>query len=310
MFMLKRIAGPALVALALLAAPVAMPTAAGAAEVVAVVNGAPITSVDVQRRAAFLRLQQRKGNLQSAAREEMITQTLRMQEVKRLRINISDEQVNQAFANFAQQNKLSASQMEQVLAQGGVSGKHFKEYIRSQMAWGQALNARRRGAGTNSISDAVREMFKQGGPKPTTTEYVLEQVILVVPDRDRRSLLGKRKREAQELRARYSGCETSKQIAAGMIDVTIRPLGRVLEPELPAEWEKAVKATAAGKATAAQETPRGVEFIGVCSTRTANDDRVAELMVMQDQGKATEAAEALDKTYMEELRARARITNP
>jgi hypothetical protein len=31
---------------------------------------------------------------------------------------------------------------------------------------------------------------------------------------------------------------------------------------------------------------------------------------MQDQGKATEAAEALDKTYMEELRARARITNP
>lgn len=306
----KRLAGPAALALSMMLAPVAMPTVASAAQVRTVVNGEPITNTDIQRRAAFIRLQQRRGNVQQMAHDEMVEQALRKQEMKRLRIEISEKQAEDAFTNFARSNGMSSAQMASILGEAGVTKSHFVEYIKVQMGWGQAIGRRQRGLGDNTISDAVRQIFKQGGAKATATEYVLEQVIFVVPERDRRALLAKRKREAQQLRSRYTGCQTSRELVRGMIDVTVRPLGRVLEPELPPEWSKTVKATSAGGATAVQETPRGVEFLGVCSTRVVNDDRVTELQVMQEQMQSGNAAEELNKKYIAELRAKARIVNP
>ncbi len=308
MTIIRRFAGPAALALSILLAPAVLPERAQAAEISVVVNGTPITSTDIQRRAAFIRLQQRRGNARELAIDELVEQTIRMQEAKRLRIVITDKQANDAYANFARGNGMQPKQMDQILAQSGVTRGHFLEFVRSQMAWGQVLSARQRGGGGNHvIDDAVRAMAKKGGAKPTATEYVLEQVIFVVPDRDRRALLGKRKAEAQKLRARYTGCETSRELVRGMIDVTVRPLGRILEQELPPLWEKAVKATKAGSATAPLETPRGVEFVGVCSTRVTNDDRVAELTIMQDREKSGSAAEDASKKYMDELKARARV---
>lgn len=283
------------------------PTAAFAAEIKHVVNGVPITSVDIQRRAAFLRLQQQSTR---GAADQMIEQALQQHEMKRLNLRISDAQVNDAYANFAKSNKLSVAQMDSILAQSGVTKDHFKEFIRTQMGWNQALAARARVEGTNE-QDAIRKLLKEGGPKPTATEYILQQVIFVVPERDRRALLAKRKREAQEIRGRYTNCETSRDLVRGMIDVTVRELGRILEPELPPDWEKEIKAAHAGNGvTVVRETPRGVEFIGICTSRVASDDRVAQLVFQQEQAKeGGNVVDALSKKYMKELREKAQITN-
>ncbi len=282
-------------------------TAAFAAEIKYVVNGAPVTSVDIQRRAAFLRLQQQSTK---GAADQMIDQALQQQEMKRLNVRISDAQVNDAYGNFAKANKLTAAQLDSILAQSSVTKEHFKEFIRTQIGWNQVLAARARAEGTNE-QDAIRQLLKEGGPKPTANEYILQQVIFVVPERDRRALLAKRKREAQELRARYSGCETSRDLTRGMIDVTVRELGRILEPELPPDWEKEVKAAHAGNGvTVVRETPRGVEFIAICSSRVASDDRVAQLVFQQEQAKESgNAADALGKKYLKELREKAQIAN-
>ena len=50
--------------------------------------------------------------------------------------------------------------------------------------------------------DAVQRMLQQGGEKPTATEYMLQQVIFVVPASERKASLAKRKREAEAMRAR------------------------------------------------------------------------------------------------------------
>ena len=277
-----------------------------AAEVKYIVNKEPITSYDIQRRTAMLRLMQRGGNLRQIATDEMIEQTLRDQEVRRLRINISNQQVDAAYERFAKSNGMSVRQMDGILGQAGVTKDHFKGFIRSQMGWGQAVTARSSAGGRN-IQDAVRNMMKDG-EKPSTTEYILQQVILVVPERERRSILSRRKREAQTLRSKMSGCDTSRAVAATMLDVSIRDLGRVLEPELPPEWEKPVKAAGSGGATSTIETERGVEFLLICSTRQASDDRVAQLLYQQEQAAGGEnQQDALSKTYTAELREKAQI---
>lgn len=298
-------AGALLVAAFMLApAPLSM-TPAHATEIKYVVNGTPITTADIQRRAAFLRLQRQQAK---GAGEEMIAQALRLQEMQRLRITISNAQVDQAYANFAKSNNLGVGQLDSILAQSGVTKEHFKEFIRTQMGWNQALSARAQAEGANE-QDAVRRMLKEGGRKPTANEYILQQVIFVVPERDRRNLLAKRKREAQQVRDRFGSCETSRDQVRGMIDVTVRELGRVLEPELPPDWEKEVKAAHSGKGvTVVRETPRGVEFIAICSSRVASDDRVAQLVFQQEKAKQGEnLAETLSRKYTQELRERAQI---
>ncbi|MER8367122.1 peptidylprolyl isomerase [Mesorhizobium sp. M1378] len=276
-----------------------------ATEIKYVVNNIPITTGDIQHRAAFLRLQHRKGD----AGQEMIDQTLRLAEARRLGIRISDAQVDAAYQRFATSNKMPLKQLDGAMAQSGVTKEHFKEFIRAQMAWNQALTARSRsgdGGGAMSEQDLVKRMLEKGGSKPSATEYMLQQVIFVVPAAERSATLAKRKREADAMRARFNGCNTTREFARGLIDVTVRDLGRVLAPQLPADWAEQIKATKVGGATTTRETDRGVEFIGICSSREVSDDKAAQ-MVFQSEGSSDKNADELSKKYVEELRKKARI---
>ncbi|WP_165848681.1 MULTISPECIES: peptidylprolyl isomerase [Mesorhizobium] len=297
-------AGFALLVAATSASITMMTPPAFASQIKYVVNNVPITTGDIQHRAAFLRLQRKKGD----AAEEMIEQTLRVAEAKRLGIRISDAQVDAAYQRFATTNKMQLKQLDGVMAQSGVGKEHFKEFIRSQMAWNQALTARHRSdsGGAMSEQDVVRRMLDNGGTKPTAMEYMLQQVIFVVPAAERSATLAKRKREADAMRARFNGCNTSREFAKGLIDVTVRDLGRILAPQLPPDWADQIKATKVGGATATRETDRGVEFIGICSSREVSDDKAAQ-MVFQSEGSSGKDADEISKKYVEELRKKARI---
>jgi peptidyl-prolyl cis-trans isomerase SurA len=291
--------------IALGADAIALGTApAYASEIKFVVNDVPVTSYDIQRRAAFLKLQRQSG---ASASDAMIDHTLRSAEIKRLNINIPDKSVDDAYARFATSNKLSVAQLDQIMAQSGVTKSHFRDYIRVQMGWNQALGRRFRATSKMSEQEMVRQMLKQGGEKPSATEYMLQQVIFVVPAAERGALLAKRKREAEAMRQRFSGCDSTREFAKGLLDVTVRDLGRVLEPELPPDWAEPVKSISAGQATPVRETERGVEFIGICSAREVSDDRVAQILLQDDGGSPDEEAAELEKKYLAELREAARI---
>lgn len=280
----------------------AVPPAA-ASEIKYIVNDIPITTGDIQHRAAFLRLQHKKGD----AADEMIDQTLRLAEARRLGIRVTDKQVNDAYQRFATSNKLQVKQLDGVMSQSGVTSEHFKDFIRSQMAWSQALGARSRAeSGGSSEQEMVKNMLARGGSKPTATEYMLQQVIFVVPAAERASALGKRKREAEAMRARFNGCNTTREFAKGLIDVTVRDLGRVLAPQLPGEWADQIKKTKVGGATGVRETDHGVEFIGICSAHEVSDDKVAQL-TFQGEAASGDKNDALNKKYLAELHQKARI---
>jgi peptidyl-prolyl cis-trans isomerase SurA len=297
-------AGFALLVAATSVSMTVMTPPAFASEIKYVVNDIPITSGDIAHRAAFLKLQRKKGD----AGQEMIDQTLRTAEAKRLGIRISDAQVEAAYQRFASGNKMQLSQLDGVMEKSGVGKDHFKEFIRAQMAWNQALSARYRSGEGGSVTeqDAVRRMLDKGGAKPSAMEYMLQQVIFVVPAAERSATLAKRKREADAMRARFNGCTTTREFAKGLIDVTVRDLGRVLAPQLPPDWAEQIKATKVGGATATRETERGVEFIGICSSREVSDDKTAQ-MVFQSEGSGDKDADALSKKYVDELKAKARI---
>ncbi|KQT88401.1 peptidylprolyl isomerase [Aurantimonas sp. Leaf443] len=281
--------------------------AQAATEIVATVNREPVTSYQVRLRAAFLKLRREQGNLNAKAKEEMINETLKRQEIKRRGITIPDAMVDEAFGRFAKDNKLTEAQLGQVLAGAGFSTQGFKDYIRVQMGWGQAVQANMRRSEKMSEQDVVQRMLAQGGKKPTTTEYRLQQVIFVIPEAKRAAMGSARMKEANGLRSRFRSCEATYDTAKSLRDVTVRDLGRVAQPQLPPRWKDAIIETSVGKTTPPQATERGVEFIAVCDSRNVSDD-VAAAMVFQANDMAKLGAEP-DQALLKELREKAQIVN-
>ncbi|MDF1776056.1 MAG: peptidylprolyl isomerase [Rhizobiaceae bacterium] len=291
-----------------LVATTSLPHVTLASSIAIVVNDTAITTIDIQRRSKLLSLQRAKGDLKKKAREDLIEDAIKMNEARRLGAVVSDRQVNQSFARFASSNKMSVKQMSQMLSQAGVGASHFKEFIRVQMSWPRVVGARFNNSGQMSTEDLVSKMLERGGEKPTTTEYILQQVIFVVPTAKRKSILNKRKREAEAMRARFVNCESTRDFAKGLKDVSVRDLGRVMQPALPAEWKSQIEKISTGQATATKVTARGVEFIGICSSAKVSDDLAAEMVFRAEEARENSDGDANSKQFLKELREKARIS--
>ena len=295
------------VVFAMLGAGIALPIGqSNASEIKYVVNNIPVTTYDIQRRVALNKLFRQKGGADKAA-QDMVEQALKIGEMQRRNVRIADAAVDASYDRFATSNKLKPSQLDQILNQAGVTKAHMKEFIRTQMGWSQTLGARFRATGTMTEQDMVQRVFELGGKKPSATEYMLQKITFVVPQKERGAILAKRKREADAMRQRFNSCETTRQFVKGLVDVSVMDIPRVLAPELPPEWATQIKAAKPGTATPTRDTPMGVEFIGICSTREVNDDRAAQLMLQADGGNLDAKAEEMSKKYIEELRKTARI---
>jgi peptidyl-prolyl cis-trans isomerase SurA len=301
------LAGVIALSLSVSPTPIIAPAQA-ATSVVAVVNKTAITNGDVARRAAFLRLQRRSGNLQKIAKEELIDEALKRQEIARVGMSVSTSEVDASFERFASSNKMSIAQLNSVLDQAGVGAAHFKAFIAVSMSWPRLVNARY-GAGSRgrlSNQELVTRLL-ENKQKPVTTEYILKQVVFVVPA-SKKGTVGKRKAEAEKSRSSFPGCDQAMEFAKNYLDVSIRNLGRVMEPELPPEWKPLIE-KAQGGTTATRVTDRGVEYLAICTQRQVSDDAAAEVVFRaEDIGKEQQGGENPNATkYLEELRSKAQI---
>ncbi|MCA1366381.1 peptidylprolyl isomerase [Bradyrhizobium sp. BRP14] len=281
-----------------------------ASEVKVIVNNTVITSGDIAKRAAFLRLQ-RQGGGAAEAKQQLIDETLKRAEIARVQQSVSTSDVDAAYARFAAGNKLSPEQLGKILEQAGVGVDHFKQYIAVQMSWPRVVNFRYGSANRLSGGDLVKRMMEGGGNKPVTTEYFLQQVIFVIPESKRGAITAKRQAEANASRSQFPGCETSKAFAANYRDVSIRNLGRLLAQQLPEEWKPLVEKAGDGMTTGTLVTEKGVEYLAICKKRQVNDDTAAEIVFRaEDLGKKKAGGQDPNsEKYLEELREKAQIVN-
>lgn len=284
-------------------------TLAEASQIKIIVNKQAITSTDISRRMALLRLQRRSGDLRQQARTSLTEEALKRDEIVRLRISPSVTEVNQSYERFATSNGMSTKRLDGILAQQGVTSKHFKQFIAIQMGWSRAMRARfgQSSQGRMSTQDLVSKMLERGENQPSTTEYILQQVIFVVPQSKRsKSVMNSRNSEARKLRQQIQSCDTTRDQTKGLRDVTVRNLGRFMKEELPRDWSALVTKTDINTPTKTRVTDKGVEFVVVCSARSVADDKAAEI-VFRTEGERSADNSENSKRYLDELRSRAVI---
>lgn len=273
-----------------------------AVTLVAVVNGVPITSYDVDQRVALQQISGQTAN-RTTATNELIDEAIQVSEAIRLGANVNQSQVDAAFANVAQQVGMSVSQFEQALVQSGVAPDTLKQRIKAQIYWSLLLQQHLQIANPVNQTDVTAQLLAQGADQ-TVREYRLQQIIFVVPQNSTNAYVNQRRSEAQTFRQRFTGCENTMALAANLRDVTVRDIGRDTS-SLSASQRQALETTAAGHTTSPERTSLGIEVIAVCSVEVvqANEQARAEIQnqLLIDQG------DQIGQDYLAELRERAII---
>lgn len=283
---------------------------AGGTKIAVLVNNTAITSNDIKRRAAFVRLRRLKGNSTQIAREELVKEALQMQEARRINTVASDDEVNAAYGRFAKSNKMPTNVLSQVLERRGVTQRGFKEYIRAQISWQRALSARIGAEGRRSTNQSRQQSWLPDAKDQDKREkaYTLQQIVFIVPPKKRGARLSARKSEANQFRTRFNGCENTKALATQLTDVAVKDLGRIRAHRLPPRWKKDIESAPQGGTTKPKETEKGIEILAVCQSREVQSTapEAAELFSGDNVQKA---ASELETKYMGELRKRAVIKN-
>ena len=215
--------------------------AAGRSNMSSTACRSPVTIL--QRRAAFIKLQRSK----QSASESLIEQALHLTEAQRL--NIRDHR-------SAGRRRLREFRQEQQDA-GGPARYRPGKVRRDQRAF-QGLHPRpdelaaglggtrprRRRAGRPADRAAGGAQDARSGRQQAFGDRIHAAAGDLRGACQRQGSLGKRKNEAEAMRARFTSCDTTRQFAKGLVDVTVRDLGRVLAPELPSDWAELIKASA------------------------------------------------------------------
>jgi peptidyl-prolyl cis-trans isomerase SurA len=298
-------------ALALLAAaaPFAVTWAARAQEqVVVLVEGQPITSLDIQNRAKFLELSTHKAPTSQEAIDTLVDQVLEIREAKHYGIDPSDSDVNDAFNNVATNMGLDSQKLTQMLAHDGTSADTLKFQLRAQIAWTSLVRGRYKASLEIPESDveAQLELHKSDATdSPVGYEYIMRPVILVVPRGSPDAAYDARKRDADALRARFSNCADGVPFAQQLSEVAVRDPVSKSSADLPAQLRDILDHTDVGHLTPPEQTDEGVQMFAVCSKKESKTDTPEAKKLHDEMFDKKFGVKA--KSYLADLRRQAMI---
>jgi peptidyl-prolyl cis-trans isomerase SurA len=289
----------------ILTAPFTIPAQAA---IKVIVNDVPITDYDISQRSRLITLTQRKSAsiAKRQAKQELIDDQIKLGEAERVGVDISQSSVDNAYNNIARNVKMTPAKLSKALRSGGVKPETLKARLKAQLAWNQVLQRKFRGKIEVNESDIIAALRKTDeAERQKSVEYDLKRIIVVVPKNSSGGFKSKRKRESNQIRSAFNGCENVGTVLGKFSEVVVQPIGRRLETELPANMREEINALATGKLTKPSTTPVGFEMIAICGKREIASD-IAVRTELENELRAKEG-ESQSRRYLLEVRRRATI---
>jgi peptidyl-prolyl cis-trans isomerase SurA len=285
-----------LVGLLLLAAALA-PVAAATIKVA--VNSQPITDFQIAQRLALFKLEGKKG--QQAAIDELVNESLMLQEGARLGFNVSEGEVDDSILTLARRLKMSASNLEKILTAQGVGMQTLRDRLKANVAWGKVVGTVVSSKVTVSDADAEAE----AETKLTTAnsfDYILTRVLFVsLPEYS----ASKRTAQAKDFRSKFTDCKSAAVLSESYPDVAVVPVGRRHATQFPQAIADELSKLNANQLTSPRVTDAGVEMLAVCAKAVSDDTTFLVLDLKRNSGTAKLQKEA--EKYLADLKAKAEI---
>jgi peptidyl-prolyl cis-trans isomerase SurA len=284
----------------LITAALILPSAARAQQVVVIVNGEPITALDIEQRSKLNQLSTHKVPPRQEVLDELIAEILKVKEAKKWGLEVSDSEVDSAYANMASRMRLNADQLTQLLAKSGVNPATLKHRVRADITWTQLV----RGRFQESLKVSDKDILPAADAKPEESlgyDYTLRPILLLIPTGSPEGFIEARRRDAEALRARFQGCDEGLAFARALKDVAVREQVIRSSADLPPELRKVLDGIEVGKLTPPEMTKLGIEMFAICGKKESAADntpgkrRARETM-------AAERYEQRSKQYLNEVR--------
>ena len=211
-----------LLAAALLVLAASVPaTAVRAQQVVVIVNGDPITALDIEQRSKLVQVSTHKTPPRQEVLDELINERLKVREGKKFGLEVGTSEVDTAFATMAGRMRHTPEQLTQALAKSGINASTLKAKIKADITWQQLV----RGRFQNSLQVVDKDVLTALESKADDTtgfDYTLRPILFIVPAGSPESFVDGRRREAEALRGRFQNCEEGIPFARALKDVAVR----------------------------------------------------------------------------------------
>lgn len=143
----------------LLALLLMLTSVAQAQSIVATVNDTPISAYDVAQRAQLMQMmrpeQEDEKALKKEALEQLITDTLKIQEAEKNKFSVSKEDLAVAVQRLENQNQMPAGSLEKELSERGISKETLEQQVKADLMWLQVLRQHK-----NSVPDITDQMVQ------------------------------------------------------------------------------------------------------------------------------------------------------
>lgn len=143
------------------------------------VNDSVVSEYEVTQRFALLQAFRSPGVSLDLAREQLIEDRLKLEQLAASGVSITDESLAAAMVDFAGRANLELDQFLTVLGQQGVSEETLRDFVRVNISWRDFIRARfaDRAAATEAEID---QALGQSG-STTGIEVLLSEIIIAAP---------------------------------------------------------------------------------------------------------------------------------
>jgi peptidyl-prolyl cis-trans isomerase SurA len=241
--------------------------------------------------------------LTKVATDELIDERLKLQEAKKLGVEIADADVKALITGVASNNKMTYEEFAKHLAGMGVDVSTMGERFRAGKAWREMIM--RRYAAQATVSQRDIDLFLSSAAAEVgadTVELQLHRISLTLGGRTDQTTWTRRYAEAEGLRSRFAGCKTMGELAKTVDEARFEDM-KFVKPSGIAEPMRSMLLSAKdNEALPPLTTKTGVDLYAVCGRRVDESQRERARQALQ-----SKELESLAERHLRNLKQEANI---
>ena len=247
--------------------------------------------------------------LQKQILERLIVKRLQLEIANMVGIKVTDDMLNIAVGDVAGQNKLSISELQQVLKRDGVNYQAFRESLRDQIIVQQLRSRQVINRITVSEQEVDNFIENQRARGTTNTEFHIGHILISTPEAASPEKLQAAKEKAMNVLDKLHAGTNFKQAAISYSDgqqaLKGGDLGWRKSGELPTLFENVVAKMKPGATSKIIRSPSGYHIIKLFDARGNNTRIVTQTSVRHILIKPNELTTEKDaKNRLQQLKAR------
>ena len=276
--------------LSLILVGVLAPTPSGAQQTLraaAVVNDEVISEMDLHMRVQLTMLSsgmdgspQQARRLASQVLRTLIRERLQIQEARRLGLEVSEEDVQQAANQIAQRNNMSGDQFIQALQRNGIAPSAFLNRIRANIAWNKVVSREIR-PDLDIPESEVEKVVEQRKARQGQREMRVREIFLSADDDSLGNVRDTARRLIRELRSGTNFGQLARQFSQAATAAADGDLGWITAASLPEQAAEQLRDAQPGSLIGPINTFNGVYIFALQDTREIRAGGVKEVTLTQ-----------------------------